>query len=210
MTQMRQQINLYQPLSRHERKPFGGATVAAALAILAVALCAFSMYATRSVAGLQREVTRLTETQAAQQSQLAKAGELHSQTSHPGDIQALVKSLAATLIERTQALHVLQSGAAGQTRGFASRLEALARRHVEGLWIDALAMSGTGNTMSLSGGSVDAAIVPFYLRGLSSEPALIGARFDDFVIERPEKGVPAQVRFHAGSSSLPPRRTPDT
>jgi Tfp pilus assembly protein PilN len=209
MTQKRQQINLYQPISRHEHKPFGGAMVAAVLALLAVALSAFSMYATHSVAGLQREVARLTETQAAQQSQLAKAGELNSQTSYQGDIQALVKSLTATLTERTRALHALQSGVAGQTTGFASRLEALARRHVEGLWIDALAMSGTRNTMSLSGGSVDAAIVPSYLRGLSSEPALIGARFDDFVIERPDKGVAAQVRFHAGSSSLPPRRTPD-
>jgi hypothetical protein len=206
---MRQQVNLFQPISRHERKPFAGAMVAAALAMLVVALSALSMYASRSVANLQREVTRLTEVQAEQQARATKAGTLHYQGSQQGDIHALVKSLSASLTERTQALHVLQSGAAGQTTGFASRMEALARRHVEGLWIDALAMSGTRNTMSLSGGSVDAAIVPFYLRGLSSEPALSGTRFDDFVIERPAKGA-AQVRFHAGSSSLPARRPPGT
>ena len=110
--------------------------------------------------------------------------------------------------ERTQALQVLQSGAAGQTSGFATRMEALARRHVNGLWIDGLAMSGTRSTMSISGGSVDADIVPAYLRSLSTETVLSGTRFDDFVIERPEKG--AHVRFRAGSKSLPVKQTPAT
>jgi hypothetical protein len=210
MTQKRQQVNLYQPVSRREHKTFGGTMVAGALAILVVALAAFSVYATRSVEVLESEVARLTEAQVQQQAQMAQAGDLNAQGSQPVDLQALVKSLTATLNERTQALHVLQSGAAGQTTGFASRLEALARRHVEGLWIDALALSGTRNTMRLSGGSVDAAIVPSYLRGLSSEPALTGTRFDDFVIDRPKKGDAAEVRFHVGSTSLPARQTPDT
>jgi hypothetical protein len=210
MTQKRQQVNLYQPVSRREHKAFGGTMVAGALAILVVGLSGFSMYATRSVDALQSDVARLTEAQTQQQAQFAKAGELHSPDSQPTDIQTQVKTLTAALKERTQALHVLQSGGAGQTTGFASRLEALARRHVDGLWIDALALSGTRNTMRLSGGSIDAAIVPSYLRGLSSEPALTGARFDDFVIERPEKGSAAQVRFHVGSTSLPASKTPDT
>ena len=84
-------------------------------------------------------------------------------------------------------------------------MEALARRHVNGLWIDGLAMSGTRSTMSISGGSVDADIVPAYLRSLSTETVLSGTRFDDFVIERPEKGT--HVRFRAGSKSLPVKQT---
>ena len=99
---------------------------------------------------------------------------------------------------------MLQSGAAGQTSGFASRMEALARRHVNGLWIDGLAMSGTRSTMSISGGSVDADIVPAYLRSLSSETVLSGTRFDDFVIERPEKGahvpLPRRQQVAAGQA----------
>jgi Tfp pilus assembly protein PilN len=205
---MRQQINLYQTAFRLERKPLSGTMVAAALLVVVIAVSAVSLYAERNVAKLQRDVAYLTEQQALQQAQMAKLGELGSQLPANGDIESHVKALTASLNERTQALHALQSGAAGQTSGFASRMEALARRHVDGLWIDSLAMSGTRNTMSLSGGSTDAGIVPVYLRGLSSEAVLSGTRFDDFTIERPEKGPDAQVRFHAGSTSLPVKRPP--
>lgn len=205
---MRQQINLYQPIFRGERKTLSAVTVAAALGVVAVALTGFSMYTARSVDRLAAEVAQLTERQQNQQAQLAKVGETLSRQARRADVEARVKVLTATLNERTEALQVLQSGAAGQTSGFASRLEALARRHVNGLWIDGLAMSGTHSTMSITGGSVDADIVPVYLRSLSSEAVLSGTRFDDFVIERPDKG--ARVRFRAGSKSLPVKQPPAT
>src|ERR1044072_4013462 len=203
---MRQQINLHQPIFRRERKTLSAITVATTLGVVAVGLTAFSLYTARSVERLQSEVAELTAQQAKQQEQMAKVGELFSQQARRSDVEARVKALNVTLSERTQALQVLQSGAAGQTSGFASRLEALARRHVNGLWIDALAMSGTHSTMSITGGSVDADIVPVYSRSLSSETVLSGTRFADFVIERPEKGT--HVRFRAGSKSLPVKQTP--
>jgi Tfp pilus assembly protein PilN len=205
---MRQQINLFQPIFRRERKPLSAVMVATTLGLVALTLTAFSVYTARDVERLKSEVTQLTEQQEKQQAELAKVGETLSRQARRSDAEARVKALTATLSERTQALQVLQSGAAGQTSGFASRMEALARRHVEGLWIDGLAMSGTRSTMSISGGSVDADVVPVYLRSLSSETVLSGTRFDDFIIERPEKG--AHVRFRAGSKSLPVKQTPPT
>jgi Tfp pilus assembly protein PilN len=210
---MRQQINLHQPIFRRERKRFSAVTVATTLGVVVVALAAISAYTARDVDGLQKQVAQLTEQQAQQQAQLLKVGELHSSTSRRSDVEARVKALTASLSERTQALQVLQSGAAGQTSGFAARMEALARRHVDGLWIDGLAMSGTQSTISISGSSVDADIVPAYLRSLSSEAVLNGTRFDDFVIERSESGKnePGKVvRFRAGSKSLPVKRAPAT
>ena len=205
---MRQQINLHQPIFRRERKALSAVTVAATLGVVVVALTGFSLYTARGVARLQAQVTQLTEQQQKQQEQLGKVGETFSRHARRSDVEARVRALQTTLSERTQALQVLQSGAAGQTSGFASRMEALARRHVNGLWIEGLAMSGTHSTMSISGGSVDADIVPVYLRSLSSEAVLSGTRFDDFVIERPDKG--ARVRFRAGSRSLPIKQTPAT
>lgn len=210
---MRQQINLHQPIFRRERKSFSAVSVAATLGVVAVVLTAFSAYTARSVDSLQKQVAQLTEQQAQQQAQLLKVGELHSRTARRSDVEARVKALTASLSERTQALQVLQSGAAGQTSGFAARMEALARRHIDGLWIDGLAMSGTQSTISISGSSVNADIVPAYLRSLSGEAVLNGTRFDDFVIERPESGnkEPGKtVRFRAGSKSLPVKQAPAT
>jgi hypothetical protein len=103
-------------------------------------------------------------------------------------------------------------------------MEALARRHVEGLWIDKLVLSGTNGSMRLEGNALNADTVPVYLRSLAQENVLSGTRFDEFVIERPakqmaaaadapsEEGVeaapkkalpqPNHIRFRAGNTTL--------
>lgn len=217
---MGQQINLYQPILSQERKPFSAALVGPTLAIVIVALAGFSVHATSRVSRLERDVELLRAQQTQQDAQLAQAGALQANGVNLAALEAHVKELTATVTERSAALQILRSGAAGQTSGFAPRLEALARRHVDGLWIDTLLMSGTTGSMSLSGATVDPDIVPEYLRGLSSEPVLAGTRFDDFIIERPQPAASDEedtakvrkaalakhVRFHAGSKSLVPRR----
>src|SRR5918995_7372110 len=114
---MRQQINLHQPIFRRERKPLSAVMVATTLGVLAVILTASSLYTARSVERLQNEVAQFTEQQAQQQEQLAKVGETLSHQARRSDVEARVKALTTTLSERTQALQVLQSGAAGQTSG---------------------------------------------------------------------------------------------
>ena len=141
----------------------------------------------------------------------------------PEQLDARVKQLEAQVTERTRAVQILKSGGAGQTTGFANRMEALARRHVDGLWLDQMILSGTNGGMTLRGATIDPDVVPQYLRSLAAEPALSGTRFDDFVIERPSKlskadaeselaegaSKPANknegpIRFKAGSKGLDP------
>jgi Tfp pilus assembly protein PilN len=226
---MRQQINLYQPSFSEERKLFSALTVAITLGLVLIALAGFSAHAYWGVAKLEREVALLREQHAQQESRLAQAGELQAARAQPAEIEARIKQLTAALSNRTRALEILQSGAAGQTSGFGARLEALARRHVDGLWLDVLVLSGANGSMSLSGATVDADLVPVYLHNLARETVLNGTRFDDFVIERPDakakdgelaaadssENAPkksrndAHVRFRAGNKALMPAAPPE-
>ena len=221
---MRQQINLYQPIFNQERKQLSAATVATGLGVVVAMLLGISFYADRRVGQLAQDVEVMRERASRQESIMARAGEMQAARGNPVDINARVKQLTETVAARNKALTILQEGAAGLTTGFASRLEALARRHVEGLWIDGLVLSGTTGSMTLQGATLNADTVPRYLQGLAHETALTGTRFDDFVIERPgrepqqapaeasseEEGVakpkarPAanHIRFRAGSKSL--------
>jgi hypothetical protein len=213
---MRQQINLYQPIFSEERKLLGGRTVASAFAVLIVALAGFSFYTNVRIGKLGEEVGALRSQQSQQESMLTATGDLQAARAKPVAIEAHIKQLTAAVAERDRALRVLQTGAAGQTAGFAPRLEALARRHVDGLWIDHVTLSGTNGSMSLGGATLNPDIVPVYLDSLSRDSVLTGTRFDEFVIERPagkadsdasgEKPVPAriggEIRFRAGSTSL--------
>lgn len=217
---MRQQINLYQPIFSRERKQLSAVTLASVLGVVVVTLLGISFYAHRRVEQLALEVEAMRERAAQQEQMVAKIGELHAARGNPVEIEARVKQLTETVAARKHALDVLQAGAAGQTVGFAARLEALARRHVEGLWIDNLVLSGTNGSMTLQGATLNADTVPVYLQGLAHERALAGTRFDDFVIERPtpnalqESDAPKMpsvatekhIRFRAGSKALTANR----
>lgn len=213
---MRQQINLYQPIFSEERKPLSALMLASMLLVLIVGLGAYAVKAQMDVSALSAQADVLRAQQAEQENLGSE-----SSTAEPLEVvEARVKKLDRLVAERAKALEVLKSGAAGTTIGFAPRLEALARRHVDGLWIDSMQLSGARGAMSLAGGSYNPDVIPVYLRSLAQDKVLAGTRFDDFVIERPvPTGTAAQegdapkankpidpklVRFRAGSSTLAP------
>lgn len=229
---MRQQINLYQPIFSQERKQLSAVTVASAIGVITAMLSGIAVYADRRVDQLERDVQAMRVRATQQEQVIAKAGEMFAARGNPAEIDARVKQLTESVAARSRALKVLQAGAAGQTTGFASRLEALARRHVDGLWLDGLVLSGTTGSMTLRGATLNAGTVPVYLQGLAHETALSGTRFDDFVIERPgqearkessqdaEEGAETpkprvatpvnHIRFRAGSKSLSVIAAPET
>lgn len=208
---MRQQINLYQPTFSEGRKPLSAGTALACLIVLVGVLGAVSIAAHARVRKLALEVDSLRAQQMEQENALNAAPQESGES-----IEEQMKRLERAVDERSRALEILRSGAAGRTVGFAPRLEALARRHVDGLWIDALQLSGTSTAMTVSGSTLDPDIVPAFLRSLAKDDVLAGTRFDDFIILRPTEQTadgesepkkrkrydPRLVRFKAGSSAL--------
>jgi hypothetical protein len=217
---MRQQINLYQPIFTETRGGLAAKPVAIGFVLILAGLATFSWNEHRQTAQLQTQLEQLQAQQNERQAALEQEGQSTANET-PEQLDARVKQLDAQVAERTRAVQILQSGAAGQTIGFANRMEALAKRQVDGLWLDQMILSGTNGAMTLRGATIDPEVVPQYLRGLAAEPALSGTRFDDFIIERPSKLSTADadaaltegtakserknegpVRFRAGSRAL--------
>jgi Tfp pilus assembly protein PilN len=208
---MRQQINLYQPILREEHRLFGAkAALRAFAAVLAVLLLLWG-YGTYKVKRLEQSTQALREQQARQEQTLTTAGTMSAARATPAELAARVKQAEQEVAGRTRALQLLHAGAAGRTTGFAARLEALARRHVDGVWIDRMALSGSTEAMSLGGATFDPDLVPRYLQNLAQESVLAGARFDQLAIERPhdKTSTSAQVRFRASSLTLPEPQSAD-
>ncbi len=202
---MRQQINLYEAEYHPQLKQFSARTALGALGIVALALASIAGYAAWQVTRLNTSAALVREQHDASQQRLAQSQAIHDEHANPVEADARIKRLSNELAVRTQALNLLQSGAAGETSGFAARLEALARRHVEGVWLNRMEFAGGTGAMNLSGATLSADLVPLYLRSLSDESVLTGARFDEFVIERPdEKEHPNEpLQFRAVSAALP-------
>jgi hypothetical protein len=202
---MHQQINLYQPVFRAQRKIFSSRTIGTALAIVAVALVTLWFYGTWKVGRLEREVEQFARQDKTRAANLANGSAAFAAQANPAEIEARISALSEQLDRRARALNALRSGAAGSTEGFAARLEALARRHVDGLWLESLAFGGAERSMSVSGSAVDARLVPRYLEELQDEPALAGARFDHVDIGE-SKDAASLIAFHLTNSSVDRQR----
>ncbi len=205
---MRQQINLYQPIFREQRRIFSSRTIALAIAVIAVALAALWGYGTWKVGRLEREVAQVARNDKARALSLASGSAAFAAHANPAEIESRIKAMSDELDRQARALSALRSGAAGSTEGFAARFEALARRHVDGLWLEQLAFGGLGRTMSVSGATIDSRLLPRYLEELQEEPALAGARFDKVEIAEPKDAV-LPLNFHLSNSKLDHARAAD-
>jgi Tfp pilus assembly protein PilN len=170
-----------------------------------VALAAIAAFGAWQVARLDAAAASVRSQHAQSDQRLAESQALHDSHANPAALDARIRQLSREVALRSQALASLHAGAMGETVGFAARLEALARRHVDGVWLNHMEFSGSGGAMNLSGATTNADLVPLYLRNLSNEHVLAGARFDDFVIERPDEKEhsPEPLRFRATSGALP-------
>jgi hypothetical protein len=186
MSALKQQINLYRPVTDTTRVPFSARSAALLLGLAAAGLVFVWAYGLWRVQRLERTVGLLREQQQHHAKTLETLSAARATGMSPEQITAQVAVLAAELATHSRALDLLRSGSVGETGGFSNRLSALARHPMEGLWIDRVLLSSVGTPkMSLGGMAIDPELVPRYLHELRAEPALAGLRFEAFAIEQP-------------------------
>jgi len=200
----RQQVNLYQPVADESGQPFSARTAGFAIAAVVGAVVLIWGYGTWEISRLQTSVDTLTERQRREDEAVAAAGSMHAARANPEELQARIKELTGEIVLRRKALERLKQGAEGRRTGFAAPLEGLARRHVEGLWLSRLVLSGSAG-MTLEGTTLDADLVPRYLHGLSADPSLAGEHFDELVIER-KNGLKFRARSNNDGAHDPPEQ----
>jgi len=176
-----QQINLYSPLFRRQKKLFTAQAMLHALALVLVALMILYVYARFQVTTLARQA-RVSDEQ-------VRAG-LERVKGMPGAPVALDdKQLDARIAEleaRRQAAEQLlaQAGLSRSSGAYAEPLRALARQRLEGVWLTSVTLSGESGELSLAGRALRPELVPRYIDRLTRDPAMHGRRFATITIER--------------------------
>ena len=197
---MSQQINLFDPRLRRQRRYFSAGTVVLALGVvLGLALALQQLYAWQnrklqaSLAQTDARVAQLREQMAA----FAK------QFSAPGSSTALtdeITRLESELRLRRGLLSGMQSGA-GSAEGFSTYLAALARQTTAGVWLTGIEIGGD---LVIRGRALDGELVPAYIRRLNREEAFAGRSVSELrMAVRPED----QLEF---SLSIPLAKEPSS
>lgn len=194
---MIQQINLYQPILRREKKVFSAVTmlqILAGLAALMLLLFAFNRW---QLAQLEIEHARL----AAQEQELAgRVAEMsRSLQARPEsrELRRRVEEARRELELKRRLAELMQRrpGAAGA--GFAEAFAALARQRVGGLWLTGVELENAGDErhVALRGMASKAELVPELVQQLGEEPAFQGLRFRRLRVYQPEDGPAGVLAF---------------
>jgi hypothetical protein len=198
-----QQVNLYQPILGAEKRLFSAQAIGICLGLLAVSLGAVGGYGAWRTSRVERSIAEVEKRQSADLMAAERTGVALQPGKSVAQLDAEAKDLAAEIAARERALAIVRLGAASPATGFAARLEALARRQVQGLWLhDVVVGSGEGR-LSMRGNALDPQLVPAYLAALAQEPALAGVRFDKLTMRHAkEDEAPAQLVFELGAPGL--------
>jgi Tfp pilus assembly protein PilN len=200
---MEQQVNLYQPILRAEKRIFSARAIGGSLLTLGVCLGglhAFGAWRTgrieRSVAIIERQVAAETSLREGVSAALRPSRSIV-------ELQAQAIELTADIAARERALDLVNRDTASPATGFAARLEALGRRQIDGLWLRTIVVGSGDGLLALQGATVDRRLVPQYLAALAEEHAFDGVRFDKLAMRQATREeAPAQLMFELGASGL--------
>lgn len=191
-------LNLYQPL-----QPAGGvgpsrvALLLGALALLLAILFdgAWQLWRLQrleaELAGARQAATRF-------EAELASARQNFREPQADPRLPQRLAALERDNRELQRLAEYLQVLLAERSGGFSGALDALAERHLGGVWLSAIRLEQGGRDLLLEGASQQPALLPDYLHSLGRSPAFAGRQFARFDLDRDDGGV---LRFRLASQA---------
>ncbi len=210
---MSQQVNLYQPVFRKQKRKFSAMAMLQATGIAILGIGLLYGYTVWQVRGLRAEVALTDKQLASLTKRLDETTRQFGERLQSKELQDQIQRMQRQLAEKQQLQKVLRS-AQFNTQGFSDYFIAFARQHIPGVWITSLDITGAADQMTLAGRSANPELVPRYLQKLSTEKRMNGIEFQSFQMSRggdAKSPVGTYVEFMVKTAPAPvvaPKGTP--
>lgn len=202
---MNQQINLYQPMFRRQKKVFSAIAMVQILVVLVLVLAVFYGYSWWSLQPFEQELAKVESDQRRLQGELDRLQVAASARTKSQLLEDEVQHLSRELEQKQRVARMISDGQFGNREGFAQLLEGLARQHISGLWLTRVSLAKGGKQLALRGKANSSELVPLYIQQLSNEPAFSGMSFNVLEISRSDE-EPGIVEFNM-STQLPAKKS---
>lgn len=164
---MYQQINLYQPVFRRQRKVFSAATMLQIAGVAAVLLLGFYGHARWTLGSLDSTAGALSTQYQQLEEQLGVLERGEGDDSL--DVQDEVNRLQQSITQRQALLERFAQLDLRESTPFSEFFEILARRSLPGLWLTGISLAEDGET-ELRGSTMNPTLVPRYLQTMPDQP----------------------------------------
>lgn len=196
---MGRQINLYPPAFRRQTKPFSAAWTVAALLVTVAVMSAYYALAAQQLQPMRTQ-RKDAETQLKQlREQVLGAGKVAQKTKSK-TMEDQVARAEALLKGRQELVERLKGGELGNRDGYSRFLKALARQHLEGVWLTSIEISGPHDDFAIQGRATRADLLPEYIRMLRKEEAFRGKPIGTLALREREIEPKAEKTTPAGAA----------
>lgn len=185
---MSQQINLFNPIFRKQKKYFSAKTMVQALGLIFAGVAAMGIYAKTQLARIDTEANVVSAQLDTARKQLALLNANQAQRKKDTALEARVRALSdeAGSLQRVTAMLGGQNEL-GNSQGYSDYMLAFARQINEGVWLTGFSITNGGQSLAIAGRAVRPELVPSFLSRLSTEASMKGRSFDVFEIQTPLK-----------------------
>ena len=195
---MRQEVNLYQPIFRKQRKVFSAVAIFQVAGLVLAGLVTIYLWGQWQGRMLEEEVVRMEERRDNSQQRLQQIQrEMPARTPSPA-LEREQERLETRLQQRRRVAEFLAEGEMGVATGFSGHFAGLARQRQDGMWLNSLRLYGGGRQMDLTGVALAERLVPQYVQKLSEEEVFAGTEFRRVELRRSED-APQQILFELRS-----------
>jgi len=201
---MSQNVNLFNPAFRKQRRLLRFATVLQCAAVTLLALTGYHYYAQQQANGLAIE---LQAAEGLLKSQRAYVERIKGKTATPkpdAQLDADIARLENELKVAREAMEALKGGGFGNQQGFAEYLRAFSRQSLNGLWLTGFTIAGNGE-LEIRGRVLSPDLVPNYIQRLNKEQVLAGRSFARLEMSRPKADPVADKGKDAKKAPRVPR-----
>jgi hypothetical protein len=182
-----QQVNLFQPIFRKERKILSFHALLQGMAAVLAVFALFYGWGWQKTQTMEGDVAQLQGQLDRQTEQLAelslRVGQRKPDTSLQQELARLQQEAAA----RQEVVDALSNLRGAYTQGVSAYLESFARQAPQNLWLTGFSVLDGGEGLVIRGSALKPSLVPVFLQQLSTEPALAGTHFGLLQIQRQEK-----------------------
>jgi hypothetical protein len=172
-----QQINLYSPIFRRQKKYFSADTMMVSFGVIVLGVGALVTFAIMQVTALQSQAGQTAQQLKNDTARLTAMVADKSGENRAKALEARVKEAESSLAVKQRLSDALKSDSLGNTRGFSETMRALARQTLDGVWLTQIGVDGENNGLTLRGHALKAELVPEYVDRLRREKVLRGYSF---------------------------------
>lgn len=201
-----QQVNLFQPIFRKERKLLSFRVLWQGCATVLVVLMMMYGWGIQQTQQMKSELAQLEKRQQLFTQQLGEVSAQLAGMKTDTAPQLELANLEREMVARQKVVDALTRVRNTYTQGISTYLESFSRQMPKGVWLTGFTVQAGGEGLVIRGSSLKPELVPTFLDQLSTEKTLVGTQFSLLQIQRETSGA-RFVDFTVTTGTEPPEES---